>query len=246
MTKDRVCLYARKRISFWFSYLSDCYFLAPIGVHKDLNVHVTSPYHHLDETFLSCFDIYQATIWLWASQALWYKEKCIPGSSKNFQSLDRYVLYYEAIKLAYKRLLFFFFFLTFNDWLPQCPWNEATKESLYAGLLSSLQYHLLPQNSSPSVTLNYSHSSNLSVQFIPSCLCMCYFLCLLPYLCSSIRLNPIYPKGSLKCHRFSQTSQRTARGDTHLSSASAVLYPHVCSSTDHRITMICLHVCFPC
>ena len=132
MTKGRVCLYTRKRISFRFSYLSDCYFLAPIGVHKDLNVHVTSPYHHLDETFLSCFDIYQATIWLWASQALWYKEKCAPGSSKNFQSLDRYVLYYEAIKLAYKRLLFFF--LTFNDWLPQCPWNEATKESLYAGL----------------------------------------------------------------------------------------------------------------
>lgn len=244
MTKGRVCLYTRKRISFRFSYLSDCYFLAPIGVHKDLNVHVTSPYHHLDETFLSCFDIYQATIWLWASQALWYKEKCAPGSSKNFQSLDRYVLYYEAIKLAYKRLLFFFF--NFQWLTPPMPMEWSHKRIFICWTLSSLQYHLLPQNSSPSVTLNYSHSSNLSVQFIPSCLCTCYFLCLLPYLCSSIRLNPIYPKGSLKCHRFSQTSQRTPRGDTHLSSASAVLYPHICSSTDHRITMICLHVCFPC
>lgn len=163
MSKDRVCLYTRKRINFWFSYLSGCSFLASIGVHKDLSVHVTSPYHHLDETFLSCFDIYQATIWLWASQALWYKEKCAPGSSKNFQSLDRYELYYEAIKLAYKWLGFFFFKLSMTD-SPNAHGMKPQK-NLYMldALQYALQYYLLPQNSSPSVTFNYSHSSNLSI-----------------------------------------------------------------------------------
>lgn len=70
-----------------------------------------------------------------------------------------------------------------------------------------------------------------------------YFLCLLPYLHSSIRLNPIYPKGSLKCHQFSQTSQRTPSGDTHLSSASAALHPHIGSwhcSQDHNDLLACM------
>lgn len=63
---------------------------------------------------------------------------------------------------------------------PHCPWNKAMKESSQAELGILYSYHLLPQNSSPLVTPNYSRSSNssipvhlvmtLHVLFIPSSL----------------------------------------------------------------------------